>query len=392
MSVNWARRIVLLTLALVLIATGFVAGTAVVLTYARPDSFTSNVAELQAQPVNQAVTDIEQVYSTIYNQVGPSVVSINVVARVGDGNGNGFRDGLTAGTGTGFVIDDQGHIITNNHVVEGATRIEVNFFDGTIARGEIVGVDPDSDLAVVRVDLPAEELQPVTFGDSDQLFVGQQVIALGSPFGQRWTMTTGIVSAVNRTIQGLGQYQIGAAIQTDAAINPGNSGGPLLNLQGQVVGVNAQIMSSTGAGEGIGFAIPANLTQRVAESLINQGVVNYSYLGITSRSNDVDLALIEAMNLPNDVQGVVIQQVDQNGPAGIAGLRNAANPVVVDGFQVPSQADIITAIDSEPVTGFNSLIAYLASSTQPGQTVTLTVLRDGQQVLLPVTLGARPHD
>ena len=319
-----------------------------------------------------------------------AVVSINVVARTTNASFQG-QQGLVEGSGSGFVVDQQGHIVTNNHVVDGATRIEVSFFDGTIARGEVVGLDPDSDLAVIQVDLPPEELHPVSFANSDELYIGQSTIAIGSPFGQRWTMTTGIISAIDRTIEGLAGFQIGAVIQTDAAINPGNSGGPLLDLQGNVIGVNSQIISQTRSSSGIGFAIPANLVQRVADEIINEGDVDYSYLGIQSRPGDVDLALIETLGLPNNTRGVVVAGVEPGGPAAAAGLHNASNPVMVDEMPVPQSVDIITAIDGEPVLGFNSLISYLASNTEPGQTVNLTVLRDGAQISVPVILGDRPN-
>jgi S1-C subfamily serine protease len=386
-----ARRFVVFTIVLLLLGVGFLLGSATVMTNASNLNFVSNVAQLQANTANnqQQVVESERVYADIYNRVSPSVVSINVVSRV-PGTGLNSEDEFSEGTGTGFVIDETGHIVTNNHVVIGANRIEVNFFDGTIVRAETVGFDPDSDLAVLQVDLPAESLYPVTFADSSSLYVGQSVAAIGSPFGQPWTMTTGIVSAVDRTIQGLGQYQIGSVIQTDAAINPGNSGGPLLDLQGNVVGVNSQIISRSRSSSGIGFAIPSNLVQRVAEELISSGHVSYSFLGIESRPTDVDLALIEAMQLPNNTRGVVIQGVSSGGPAAQAGLRNPDNWILVDGIQVPSSADIIIAIDGQPITGFNTLIAYLSSQTQPGQTVTLTVLRNGQQVQLPLVLGERP--
>ena len=190
--------------------------------------------------------------------------------------------GQFSASGTGFVIDTDGHIVTNNHVVDGADLIEVNFHDGTILEGTVVGLDPDSDIAVLKVDRPASELQPVTFGDSDSLFIGETTLAIGSPFGQRWTLTTGIVSALGRTIQGLDQYSVGSVIQTDAAINPGNSGGPLLDLDGEVVGMNSQIASQSRSNAGIAFSIPSNLVKRVAQQLIDNGQVNYSYLGISS--------------------------------------------------------------------------------------------------------------
>lgn len=384
------RRVMLLISALLLVAFGFILGTAVLSTVAAntAPAFQASADTLNAQTATLEFRDSsEAVFSNIYETVAPSVVSINVVAR----SGMGVDDAeLEAGTGTGFVIDDQGHIVTNNHVVLDANRIEINFFDGTIVRGEIVGTDPNSDLAVVKVDLPAEQLHPVAFASSDNLFVGQNVVAIGSPFGQSWTMTTGIISAVDRTISGLAGYQIGAVIQTDAAINPGNSGGPLLDLDGNVIGVNSQIISQTRSSAGVGFSIPSNLVQRVAEALINEGRVAYSYLGIESRPGDIDLAVIEAMSLPNNLRGVVVTGVTANGPAQQAGLREAENFVNVDGIPAPGRADIITQIDGQTVTGLNSVIAYLAANTEPGQTVSLTVLRDGQYVNIPLTLGSRP--
>jgi 2-alkenal reductase len=337
--------------------------------------------------VVNAVLESESVYATIYNRVSPSVVSINVVSR--RPTSSTFGDQFSGGTGTGFVVDDRGHIVTNAHVVDGAVRIEVNFRDGSIYRGELVGIDLDSDLAVLRVDRPASEMTPVPLGDSSALFIGQEVVAIGSPFNQPWTLTSGIISALGRTIDGLGQYQIGEVIQTDAAINPGNSGGPLLNLRGEVIGVNSQIVSQSRSNSGVGFAVPSNLVARVAAELIENGRVNYSYLGI--RGGNVSLALIEALNLPNNARGVVVSGVEAGGPAARAGLRNAGGVRQVDGFEVFTRVDIITAINGTPITGMPALIAYLASETRPGDTVTMTVVRDGQQVIeLPVTLAPRP--
>jgi S1-C subfamily serine protease len=383
--------------ALLLVALfSFAIGTQTAATNAGPTSasiaaFTAPIsAPPAARPVTEPIitTENERIYSTIYNEVAPSVVSINVVARRAGGMQQ--RDGLAQGSGTGFVVDREGHIMTNFHVVEGAVQIEVNFFDGRIVRGEIVGTDPDSDLALLRVsDVPAEALYPVVLGDSDALFIGQEVVAIGSPFNQRWTMTTGIISALDRTIQGLTRFSIGAVIQTDAAINPGNSGGPLLNLRGEVIGVNSQIISRTASNSGIGFAIPSNLVQRVLRELLENGQVNYSYLGISG--DEMSLAYIDALNLPNTARGVVVAAVEPGSPAARAGLRNPANPITIDGRRVPRSVDIITAIDGVPIAGMPTLIAYLASNTQPGQTVTLTVLRNGTELLeLPVTLSPRP--
>ena len=223
---------------------------------------------------------------------------------------------------------------------------------------------------------------PVTFANSDTLEVGQMVLAIGNPFRQDWTLTSGIISALNRTIPGLDVFSIGGVIQTDAAINPGNSGGPLLNVRGEVIGVNSQILTggrADPANSGVGFAIPSNLVMRVIPELIEKGRVDYSYLGINSEP-EITLDLIEAYNLPNNIRGVIVSRVRSDGPAADSGLRSATADSV----------DVITAIDGVPVTGFNALIQYLSINTRPGDTVTLTVLRDGRYIDIPVTLGARP--
>ncbi|GAB4518692.1 MAG: trypsin-like peptidase domain-containing protein [Anaerolineae bacterium] len=327
-----------------------------------------------------------QIFTEIYNQVSPSVVSIDVIAR-SQGTDLLGQDQQVFGTGSGFVIDTEGHIVTNNHVVDGATEIVVNFVDGTLARAEIVGLDPNSDLAVLRVDLPAEELQPIPFGDSSALQIGETVLAIGSPFGERWTLTSGIVSAIERTIRGLTNFSIGGVIQTDAAINPGNSGGPLLNLRGEVVGVNSQIISGTQSSAGIGFAVPSNLAQRVAQQLIDVGYVEYSYLGI--QGGNVTLPVIEACDLPNDFQGVVISEATAGGPAARSELQSMGTTTNDSG--VPEEFDIITAIDGTELRGIDSLITYLASETAPGDTVSLSVLRNcTEQIEVDVRLMPRP--
>ena len=330
--------------------------------------------------MNQPTTAQDPIFATqftdIYNRVSPSVVAIGSISRSGQSEGSGF------------VIDQTGHIITNNHVVANSIALEVEFFDGTLARAEIVGVDADSDIAVIRVNISPEKLVPVQFANSDALQVGEVAIAIGSPFSQRWTLTTGIISALDRTIQGLSNFRVGGVIQTDASINPGNSGGPLLNIQGNVIGVNTQILSNTRTSSGVGFAIPGNLVQRVAQQIIQNGFVEYSYIGITG--GDVTIAMQEALELQNDLRGVVIGEAIFGGPAARAGLRSAGDAIQFNGSVVPTSVDIITAINGTPLKGMNDLITYLATNTSPGDIVNLTIIRDGtQQFDVPVELTIR---
>jgi 2-alkenal reductase len=389
------RQAVILGSGLLLVAFGFFIGTAVM-----PGSASSlpapTLIQAPAQPATPdlatlELSELERQLASIYNTVSPSVVSINVTTRLPQDSAHQGLDEFRSGSGSGFVISDQGYIVTNHHVIDDATErgIEVNFFDGTLVRGEIVGTDPDSDLAVLRVNLPPESLVPVTLGDSDKLVIGQTTLAVGSPFGQRWTLTTGVVSALDRTIQGMSNFSIGSVIQTDAAINPGNSGGPLFNLRGEVIGVNSQIISRSRSSSGIGFAIPVNLVKRVVDDIMTRGKVEYSYLGI-SGGPEISLNMIETLSLPNNLRGVVVSSVMPGGPAARAGLRNPGRATLVQGEQIPASVDIITAIDGVPISGMNGLVSYLASNTRPGDSVNLTVWRDGQQIVLPVQLSARP--
>jgi S1-C subfamily serine protease len=329
-----------------------------------------NLSPVEAQTTSP-LDPAEEILAGLYERVSPSIVAINIM----EPTGNDFEV-LTGGSG--FVLDRQGHILTNFHVIDVLGRdgrIEVYFVDGTIVEGEIVGIDADSDLAIVKVDLPVEQLTPLPFADSDDIVVGQTTIAIGSPFGQNWTMTTGIISALDRTIAGLNTYQVGSVIQTDAAINPGNSGGPLLNLQGQVIGVTSQIISQERANSGVGFAVPSNLASRVARLLIDQGSVDYAFLGIAGE--DVDLRDMERLNLSNNTRGVVVNNYSP--------IRTVS-PAREGGVQID---DVIIAIDDRQIVSFGSLIGYLATSTEPGQTVRITVLRGGQPTEILVELGSR---
>ncbi len=324
----------------------------------------------------EAFSHPNDIFTDVYRHASPSVVAISVETEAGGGNGSGF------------VIDKDGHIVTNAHVVDEAQVIVVNFIDGAKVRGAIIGIDRASDLAVVKVDLPAEQLSPIPFADSQDLSIGQTVLAIGSPFGQGWTLTSGIISALDRTIRGLTEFSIGGVIQTDASINPGNSGGPLINLDGEVIGVNSQIISETRSSAGVGFAIPSNLARRVARSLIETGEMRYSLIGLTGF--DVSLTVTELLGLPNNFRGVVVREVLDDGPAARSNLREVAEMRTLDNELLDMRVDIITAIDGVPINGMNDLITYLARKTRPDQTVTLSVLRDGiEELELPLTLGSR---
>ncbi|PJF32414.1 MAG: hypothetical protein CUN52_01840 [Phototrophicales bacterium] len=379
-----SRHIRAIIITLVLFGFGFIIGTMISRGTAQstiPDNPALGMIPRSLTTLPQGnVNNDELTRAQIYQRVSPSVVSITVT-RPGT-----FNTDTEVG-GSGFVIDYNGHIVTNAHVVANASEIIVYFVDGTITRATLVGADLDSDLAVIKVDLSPDRLLPVTFGNVDSLFVGQSVLALGSPFGQDWTLTAGIISALNRTITGLSNYRIGSVIQTDAPINPGNSGGPLFNMQGEVIGVNSQIVSQTRANSGIGFSVPADLVQRVANELIQNGRVDYSYLGIYG--GDVTLTLIEQLGLPNNQRGVVVSDTEVRSPARLAGIRTmTVSGQGTNNARVIS-ADIIVAINGTPIPNFAEMIAYLAKYTRPNDVITLTVLRDGALIDLPLTLGSR---
>jgi len=347
------------------------------------------------------VADLEATLEQIYQQVNPSVVAIHVVEKASASTGlpsfndptNPNQQPQAQALGSGFVWDKDGHIVTNNHVVAGAEKIDVTFSDGTIVPATLVGNDPDSDLAVIKVDYPADQLQPVKVADSAQVKVGQLAVAIGNPFGHENTMTVGFVSAIGRSIPADGgttgvSYSIPDVIQTDAPINPGNSGGVLLDDQGQVMGVTAQIDSPVRASVGIGFVIPSNIVSRVAPELIKSGKYEHTWLGISGGSLIPDLAT--AMNLKSDQRGALINKVTSGSPAEKAGLHGSEKQTSINGANVNVGGDVITAIEGQTVKDFDDLVAYLTSSTSVGQTVTLTILRDGQQQDVKVILEARP--
>jgi 2-alkenal reductase len=316
----------------------------------------------------------EQVLIRLYERVSASVVNISVVTRRG------------AGTGSGFVLDTEGHILTNNHVIEGAAQILVRFADDTIVEAELIGADPDSDLAVIKVELPASQLKPVELGDSDVLRVGQRAVALGNPFGFEQTMTTGIISALGRVVPQRNGYSLPALIQTDAAINPGNSGGPLLDSQGRVIGVNTLIFSSSGSSAGVGFAVPVNTVKRVIPALLERGSYADPWLGISGLS--INAFVAEALDLSTE-RGVLLQVVVDGGPADLAGLRADDEEVVFDGVPLAAGGDIILFIDGIPIGDMDDLVTEL-SRKLVDETVTVTILRDGAMQDVSVTLEERP--
>ena len=343
----------------------------------------------------QIVAAFEEVLYGIYEEALPAVVYIRVPTLASEAfrGMQGLPDSLLWSAGSGFVWDSEGHIVTNHHVIEdviGTSRpVTVVFADSTEAIGTVVGSDPYSDLAVIKLEDGDWDLQPATLGDSDAVRVGQLAAAIGAPFGQEFTMTSGIVSAVGRNITGQAQFSIPEVIQTDSAINPGNSGGPLLDRLGQVIGINTQIISNTGNFSGVGMAVPVNIAKRVVPPLIEDGEFNYPWLGV--RIVTVDAAYAEAMELPEGSRGALIVSVVEDSPADKAGLRESESAIEVDGVEFPAGGDVITAIGLHEVTMSSELIAHLTYHNSPGDTVTFTVLRDGEQKEIEVTLGKRPE-
>ena len=338
------------------------------------------VSSTAADPSNQ-----QDRLMTIYQQFSPGVVSIRT----------------TTAQGSGWVYSGDGIIVTNNHVVGSETRVEVDFGSGLKTFGDVVGTDAYSDLAVIKVNGGASELHPLPIGDSDTLQVGQTVIAIGNPFGLSGTMTTGIISALGRSlptsnqVQGGGYFSNADIIQTDAALNPGNSGGPLLNLSGEVVGINSAIETnnSTTGGEpinsGIGFAISINTVNRIVPSLIMNGKFDYPYLGVSTQ-DDLPLTVIEALDLKS-TSGAYVATVLAGGPSDQAGILAGTQPLNLPGYQgLNKGGDLIIAIDDQPVVTFDDMIRYLALHKSPGETVLLTVLRGNQQLEISVVLGKRP--
>jgi S1-C subfamily serine protease len=327
--------------------------------------------------------DEQSALIALYARVNPAVV--NIIALIRENNQLvGYSEG------SGFVIDRDGNIVTNAHVVHGAEELEVTFSDSSTRPAEFIGEDFSSDLAVIRIENIPSGVTPLSIGDDNSLQVGQTVVAIGNPFGLEGTMTRGIISAVGRTIPALNTFSIPKAIQTDAPINPGNSGGPLLNLVGEVIGVNAQIRteSENRSNSGVGFAIPSSLVKRVVPALIGDGSYTWPWLGVTG--GDLDWVTAGAMGLPVD-RGAYISQAIEDGPSAKAGLQGSTGTATYQGRDTEVGGDVIIAINGKPIYSFDDLLIYVALETSPGDDITVTILRDNQEQQLVITLEPRPQ-
>jgi S1-C subfamily serine protease len=318
----------------------------------------------------------------IYKQDAPSVVQITVTTS--DGGSFFGQSNASTAQGSGFVYDAQGHIVTDQHVVDNASSISVKFSNGVTKNATLVGQDASSDLAVIKVNAPSSLLHPLTLADSSTVQVGDEVVAIGSPFGLQGTITSGIVSALHRDIEAPNHFTITDTIQTDAAINHGNSGGVLLNASGQVIGVTAQIDSESGGNDGVGFAIPSNTVQSVVSQLVGGKSVQRGFLGVVTQTIPSDVA--SQLNL---AAGVELKTVTPDSPADKAGLKAATGSEVVDGQSYSTGGDVITAVDGRAITSFEELQSEIAGK-KPGTKVTLTVVRGGDTKQISVTLGTRP--
>lgn len=332
------------------------------------DSLKEEIRILDVSETSQDIGVIE-----IYNQTRNSVVLIETDQ---------------GSAGSGWVYDTEGHIVTNNHVVEDAEALTVTFQSGTVLPAKVIGLDPYSDMAVIKVNAPDGLLHPLEIGVSSDLLVGETAIAIGNPFGLANTMTVGVISAIGRQMDATDGYVVVDVIQTDAAINPGNSGGPLLNLKGEVIGMNTAIISSTNDFSGIGFAIPSDTISREITSLIETGEYEHPWLGISGYNMFPDLA--EAMGLDNSTKGTLVARVVEDGPAFEAGLEGSTTTATIGGFPFDVGGDVIIGVNGLTMDSFYKLQVYLTRNTQPGETITMSIIRDGEVMNVEFTLGVRP--
>ena len=369
-------------IAMILVGTLALGAGAGAVTYsvAHPSATKTVVRQVPVGSSEPAASNDTLTPGEIYRQTYQGVVEIKVSAPQQTPTGN--QEAQIQGSG--FVIDADGHIVTNEHVVDNADSVNVQFWNGNSYKAHVVGTDPSTDLAVIKVDAPQSVLHPLTFGDSNRLRVGDTVVAIGSPFGLEETLTSGIVSALHRQMQAPNDFTINNSIQTDAAINHGNSGGPLLNSSGEVIGVNSQIAGDTGANVGVGFSIPSATVKTIADKLISSGKVEHAYLGVSVQEIPGEVA-----GQLNAVEGVMITQVRPNTPAEQANLVGSTGQKTIDGQQYPTGGDVITAIDGQKMTTSEG-VQQAIDAHHPGDTIKITYWRQGESKTVNVQLDTRP--
>jgi S1-C subfamily serine protease len=376
------RRTRGLSLAAALVAAaGIGAGGAATYAALSPADTRTVVRQVTVEDSEPAASASPLSVNQIYRRAYKSVVEITVTAEASE---SPFGAPRAQGQGSGFVYDRQGHVVTNQHVVQGASSVSVRLWNGQTYDAEVVGSDASTDLAVLDVDAPASVLTPLRLGDSSEVKVGDAVVAIGSPFGLEQTVTSGIVSALHRQMTAPNDFSINDSIQTDAAINHGNSGGPLLNSSGRVIGVNAQIESESGGNDGVGFAIPSNTVRSIVSQLVETGEVEHAYLGVGVQA--IPASVADELGL---VEGVALTEVRRDTPAARAGLRAASGSRLVDGQSYPTGGDVVTALDGKEITSAEELQSVIDAS-KPGDTVSITFVRDGDSRTVPVQLASRP--
>ncbi len=316
----------------------------------------------------------------IFEKSEPGVVRVNV-QKADQVNGTG-------GVGSGFVFDKKGHVITNSHVIKNVKKVVVTFLDGRSYNAEIIGFDEFTDIGIVKVNADLSLLQPLSLGDSANLRVGEPIAAIGNPFGLSGSMTSGIVSQLGRLLPSGAGYSIPDVIQTDAAINPGNSGGPLLNMRGEVVGINTAIQSTTGEFTGVGFAVPSQTIAKIVPSLIENGKYHHPWIGISGRDIDPDLAKVLGLN---DAVGFLVITVVENSPASKAGMHGSDETVQVDGVNYPIGGDIILSVDGKQVRKIDDILIHLQRAKSVGDEMILEILREGRTTNITITLEERPN-
>jgi 2-alkenal reductase len=347
-----------------------------------------------APDLTNALEEEQNLLIELYRRNNPAVVSIEIIGTHPAVTQGTAPETIPLGQGSGFLFDDQGHIVTNNHVVEEGSSFQIRFADGTVAEATLVGADPGSDLAVLKVNELPPGTASLTLADSGLVQVGQTAVAIGNPFGLQNTLTVGVVSGVGRSLTGPasqsgGRFRIPNVIQTDAAINPGNSGGPLLNVRGEVIGVNTAIRTESGTFEGVGYAVPSNAVARIIPALIKDGRYLHPWMGIGMQ--DVDPLLAKHFKLAVR-QGVLVTEVQPESPASKAGLHGGVQIGDYAGGRIPYDGDIVVAIDGVKVVNADDLVSYLELNASVGDVIEMTVNRNGQEQRLQMTLGSRPGE